>query len=54
MDPQLPREATGRVYSYASGLTLLGDEDAILLADGNGLKVWCFGEGGSFAGGGGF
>ncbi|PLN81204.1 F-box domain protein [Aspergillus taichungensis] len=54
MDTQLPREATGRVYSYASNLTLLGDEEAVLLADGNGLKVWYFGEGESFDAGGGF
>ncbi|PLB36989.1 F-box domain protein [Aspergillus candidus] len=51
MDSQLPREATGRVYSYAEDLKLFGDEEAVLLADGNGLKVWSFGEGGSFGAG---
>jgi hypothetical protein len=44
MDPQLPREASDRVYSYGTNFTLRGDRDFIMMLDQNGLKVWCFQE----------
>ncbi|THC95759.1 hypothetical protein EYZ11_004756 [Aspergillus tanneri] len=44
MNPQLPREATSRVYSHATGFALHGDREFILMIDENGLKVWCFDE----------
>ncbi|GAB1214999.1 hypothetical protein ATERTT37_004181 [Aspergillus terreus] len=44
VDPQLPREATSRVYSSSGAFTLMGDRDFVLMVDENGLKVWCFNE----------
>ncbi|KAE8349812.1 hypothetical protein BDV28DRAFT_54141 [Aspergillus coremiiformis] len=44
MDPQLPREASNRVYSYGTNYTLRGDRDFILIVDQNGLKAWCFND----------
>ncbi|KAF7591766.1 hypothetical protein BBP40_001146 [Aspergillus hancockii] len=44
MDPQLPREASDRVYSYGTNFTLRGDRDFIMMINQNGLKVWCFHE----------
>ncbi|PWY69830.1 F-box domain protein [Aspergillus sclerotioniger CBS 115572] len=44
MDPELPREATSRVYSYASRFTLRGDRDFILMVDEIEVKVWRFGD----------
>ena len=44
MDPELPREATSRVYSYASRFTLRGDSDFILMVDETDVKVWRFGD----------
>ncbi|KAL5356220.1 hypothetical protein BJX96DRAFT_171407 [Aspergillus floccosus] len=44
VDPQLPREATSRVYSSSGAFALMGDRDFVLMVDENGLKVWCFDE----------
>ncbi|EIT77725.1 hypothetical protein AFCA_011998 [Aspergillus flavus] len=44
INPQLPREASNRVYSHGTNFTLRGDRDFILMVDQNGLKVWCFNE----------
>ncbi|KAE8133753.1 F-box domain protein [Aspergillus pseudotamarii] len=44
INPQLPREASNRVYSHGTHFMLRGDRDFILMVDQNGLKVWCFNE----------
>ncbi|PYI12087.1 F-box domain protein [Aspergillus sclerotiicarbonarius CBS 121057] len=44
MDPELPREATSRVYSYASRFTLRGDRDFVMMVDETDVKVWRFGD----------
>ncbi|RAK98015.1 F-box domain protein [Aspergillus ibericus CBS 121593] len=44
VDPELPREATSRVYSYASRFVLRGDRDFVLMVDETDVKVWRFGD----------
>ncbi|KAI9044210.1 F-box domain protein [Aspergillus affinis] len=44
MNPQLPREATNRVYSHTTRFALRGDDEYALLIDENGLKMWSFNE----------
>ncbi|KAE8403582.1 hypothetical protein BDV37DRAFT_133507 [Aspergillus pseudonomiae] len=50
INPQLPREASNRVYSHGTNFTLRGDRDFILMVDQNGLKVWCFNDNISLSG----
>ncbi|PWY64746.1 F-box domain protein [Aspergillus heteromorphus CBS 117.55] len=44
MDPGLPREATTRVYSYATRFALRGDREFVLMINENDVKVWGFGD----------
>ena len=44
MNPQLPREATNRVYSHTTRFALRGDDEYTLMIDENGLKMWSFNE----------